>query len=88
MDAIAEGLDGCPPGVTAVFVEMGEHFHVLLAAPQAGSPPGTLVPGGDDPFLTHLGRHLDRAEAVDLGVAFALESGVALVRPHLQDPLD
>ncbi|WP_233489353.1 DUF3427 domain-containing protein [Rhodovulum sp. 12E13] len=88
MAAIAEQLDGCPPGATPFIVQTGGHFHLRLGATDSGHPPGRLVCGGGDPFLGHLVGHLDRAEAVDLAVAFALESGVALVRPYLQDLLD
>jgi superfamily II DNA or RNA helicase/HKD family nuclease/diadenosine tetraphosphate (Ap4A) HIT family hydrolase len=47
-----------------------------------------LVTGGpDDPLLQHLIGHLDRATAVDVAVAFTLESGVALLQPYLRDVL-
>ncbi|WP_024352066.1 DUF3427 domain-containing protein [Aurantimonas coralicida] len=47
-----------------------------------------LARGGDDHFFSHLIRHIANAMQVDLAVAFALVSGVEILRPHLQDLLD
>lgn len=48
----------------------------------------SLVTGGlEDPLLPHLVAHLDRATAVDIAVAFTLDSGVRLLQPHLRDVL-
>ncbi len=63
-----------------------------------GSPPPYLdtkfphgravVTGGvEDPLLPHLVAHLDRATAVDIAVAFTMDSGVRLLGPHLEDVL-
>ena len=48
-----------------------------------------LVSGGlEDPLLPHLIAGLDRATAVDIAVAFTLDSGVGLLQPYLRDVLD
>ncbi|WP_374393414.1 DUF3427 domain-containing protein [Tabrizicola sp.] len=63
------------------------HFTLELDEGPADAP-GLLIAGGDDPLLTHLIRHIDTAEAVDLAIAFALDSGVSLIFPWLEDLLD
>ncbi|MEP6494796.1 MAG: DUF3427 domain-containing protein [bacterium] len=60
------------------------------ATPWLGKTPHAraLVSGGsDDPLLPHLIAHFDQATAVDIAVAFTLESGVRLLQPHLNDLL-
>jgi superfamily II DNA or RNA helicase/HKD family nuclease len=47
-----------------------------------------LIKGGDDPFLPHLVRHMDGADACDIAVAFLLESGARCIVEHLKDFLD
>lgn len=47
----------------------------------------SLIAGGDDPLLPHLVRHIDDAVAVDIAVAFIMESGSRLLLPHLKDLL-
>lgn len=60
--------------------------------PSVGPTPGAgngLVTGGSaDPLLPHLLTLLDDAEAVDIAVAFAFESGVRLIEEHLRDVLE
>jgi diadenosine tetraphosphate (Ap4A) HIT family hydrolase len=46
-----------------------------------------LVCGGDDPLLSHLRAHIDRADAVDVAVAFTLENGLTQVLEHFRDLL-
>lgn len=46
-----------------------------------------LISGGEDPLLPHLVRHIDDAAAVDVAVAFIMESGARLLLPHLRDLL-
>lgn len=62
------------------------HFTLHLSQ-DAGETPGLLIAGGDDPLLSHLIRHIDAADTVDLAVAFALDSGVNLIFPWLEDLL-
>lgn len=61
-----------------------------LKAPVGLTPRGcSLVSGGsDDPLLPHLVELLDQATAVDIAVAFTMQSGVNLILPHLRDVLD
>jgi superfamily II DNA or RNA helicase/diadenosine tetraphosphate (Ap4A) HIT family hydrolase len=50
---------------------------------------GALLRGGDaDPLLPHLERQLAEATRFDVAVAFALNRGVDLLFPHLQDFLN
>ena len=39
-------------------------------------------------MIRHLTPHIDEADRVDIAVSFVMESGVRLLRPHLQDLLD
>jgi superfamily II DNA or RNA helicase/diadenosine tetraphosphate (Ap4A) HIT family hydrolase/HKD family nuclease len=50
--------------------------------------PRALIAGGEDALIQHLRPLIDQATAVDVVVAFALDSGVRLLQPHLQDLLD
>lgn len=66
-----------------------------LAPPESHAVPENLphqrplIRGGDvDPLLEHLRGHLDGARNVDIAVAFAMASGVDLLREHLRDVLD
>lgn len=56
----------------------------LAALPHAR----TLIAGGEDALIRHLIPHIDKAARVDVAVSFAMESGVRLLRPHLQELLD
>lgn len=47
-----------------------------------------LICGGDDPLLPHLKAHLDRANAVDIAVAFTLDSGLRYLIEHFRDLLE
>ena len=69
------------------------HFFIRLQTQPAVTPPGSrprvnrLIAGGSDPLLPHLIRQIDTAHKVDLAVAFALDSGVAMLEPYLDDLL-
>jgi len=52
-----------------------DHFHLREAS---GS---RLTTGGRDPLLPLLAERLDTAQSVDLAIAFAMDSGVALLNP-------
>ncbi|EKX57357.1 Helicase-related protein [Rhodobacter sp. AKP1] len=62
-----------------------EHGHFILREAQAG--PSRLATGADDPLLPLIAEGIDRADSVDLAVAFAMESGVKLVEPWFRDLL-
>lgn len=62
-----------------------EHGHFILREAQAG--PSRLATGADDPLLLLIAEGIDRADSVDLAVAFAMESGVQLVEPWFRDLL-
>ena len=47
-----------------------------------------LIAGNDDPLLPHILTLLDGAVAVDIVVAFVMESGVRQIIEHLRDLLD
>jgi superfamily II DNA or RNA helicase/HKD family nuclease/diadenosine tetraphosphate (Ap4A) HIT family hydrolase len=48
-----------------------------------------LIAGGEaTPLLKPLLEDMDRADRIDIAVAFVLRSGVELVEPHLRDALD
>jgi superfamily II DNA or RNA helicase/HKD family nuclease len=65
------------------------HFVLRIEEPPATTEkPGLLIVGGEDPLLAHLARHIDRSQEVDMAVAFALESGVNMLFPWLEDLLD
>lgn len=78
--ALQEGSPVLRPG------QRNGHF-VLHIDDGVAQDPGLLIAGGKDPLIAHLTRHIDRAEAVDLAVAFALDSGVSLIFPWLEDLL-
>ncbi|MCO6384917.1 DUF3427 domain-containing protein [Oceanicola sp. 502str15] len=62
-----------------------DHFHlkVLTDDPRRAR----LTTGGNDPLLPLLAERLDQAQSVDLAVAFAMDSGVALLEPWLRELL-
>lgn len=70
------------------------HFHIRIGGGLAAAPLSNLtcvnqlIAGGEDPLFEHLKRYIDGARHVDLAVAFAVDSGVALLEPYLQDLLD
>ncbi|ESQ75492.1 DUF3427 domain-containing protein [Asticcacaulis sp. AC402] len=47
-----------------------------------------LISGGDDALIRHLMPHIDRASSVDVAVSFTMESGIRILRSHLQDLLN
>lgn len=58
------------------------HFHFVIGKEDR------LTTGGSDPLLPLIGEHIDTATSVDLAVAFAMDSGVALLEPWLRELLD
>lgn len=52
------------------------------------TPPKHFVRGEADPLLPHLLTAIGRADQVDFSVAFIKQSGLDLLRGHLQDLLD
>ncbi|WP_172599919.1 DUF3427 domain-containing protein [Cereibacter sphaeroides] len=62
-----------------------EHGHFFLREAQTGL--SRLATGADDPLLPLIAEGIDRADSVDLAVAFAMESGVQLVEPWFRDLL-
>ena len=73
-------------GVRHVLPELANYLNTNVSlTPRARS----LVSGGaEDPLLPHLVELLDQASAVDIAVAFTMQSGVNLLLLHLQDVLD
>lgn len=59
------------------------HFHLKAAQTDAAR----LATGAGDPLLPLIARGIDRADSVDLAVAFAMESGVELIEPWFRDLL-
>lgn len=59
------------------------HFHLRLTTVTASR----LTTGGADPLLPLITHDIDKAEQVDLAVAFAMTSGVVLIEPWLRDLL-
>lgn len=74
-DALSRGASGFTASSTF------EHFHLREGAPTQ------LTTGGQDPLLPLLADKLDEAQSVDLAVAFAMDSGVALMEPWFRDLL-
>jgi HKD family nuclease/diadenosine tetraphosphate (Ap4A) HIT family hydrolase len=68
----------------------GELDGARVVLHSAALPHGSaLITGGsEDPLFQHLIGHLDRATAIDIAVAFTLDSGVGLLEPYLRDVLD
>lgn len=87
-------LLGAPdePQTSLTTAKVDGHFYLKIGLGNAGNPvPATsknrLISGGDDPLFEHLKRHIDGAKHVDLAVAFAVDSGVAMLEPYLEDLL-
>lgn len=60
----------------------------IVTTPNALPHQRSLIAGGEDALIRHLLPHIDQAVAVDLAVAFVLESGARLLQPHLQELLN
>jgi superfamily II DNA or RNA helicase/HKD family nuclease/diadenosine tetraphosphate (Ap4A) HIT family hydrolase len=72
------GVRGVIPGAS----------NYLAAQPRLDLPhKRALITGASDPLLPHLVAHIAHASAVDIGVAFAMRSGVTLLLEHLRDVL-
>ncbi|MFD0978399.1 DEAD/DEAH box helicase family protein [Tropicimonas aquimaris] len=74
-------------GASFTVDEIGGHLVFRIAARDGRIAP-RLVTGGQDPLFAHLVGHIDRSDHIDLAVAFALESGIALLQPYLSDLLE
>ncbi|WP_246039947.1 DUF3427 domain-containing protein [Sulfitobacter sabulilitoris] len=68
---------------TAGFVASSDHDHLHLREASGAS----LTTGGRDPLLPLLAERLDTAQSVDLAIAFAMDSGVALLEPWFRELL-
>ncbi|TDE33729.1 DUF3427 domain-containing protein [Antarcticimicrobium sediminis] len=65
-----------------------DHQHFHLREHEDTIQPARLTTGGNDPLLPLLTEQLDQAQSVDLAVAFAMDSGVALLEPWLRELLE
>ncbi|MGS4963648.1 MULTISPECIES: DUF3427 domain-containing protein [Marivita] len=68
---------------TAGFVAASDHDHFHLREASGAR----LTTGGRDPLLPLLAERLDAAQSVDLAIAFAMDSGVALLEPWFRELL-
>lgn len=68
---------------TAGFVASSDHDHFHLREASGAR----LTTGGRDPLLPLLAERLDTAQSVDLAIAFAMDSGVALLEPWFRELL-
>ncbi|WP_420768115.1 DUF3427 domain-containing protein [Roseovarius sp. S4756] len=68
---------------TAGFVASSDHGHFHLREASGAR----LTTGGRDPLLPLLAERLDTAQSVDLAIAFAMDSGVALLEPWFRELL-
>ena len=68
---------------TSGFVASSAHDHFHLRAGNGAR----LTTGGPDPLLPLLAECLDMAVSVDLAIAFAMDSGVALLEPWFRELL-
>lgn len=94
MGEIAGALgDASEMALALVTDSVDGHFFIRLRAQPAFNAPisqpriNRLIAGGRDPLLPHLIRQIDTSQRVDLAVAFALDSGVAMLEPYLDDLL-
>ncbi|WP_108258122.1 DEAD/DEAH box helicase family protein [Mangrovicoccus ximenensis] len=82
---IGEVLTAGAQGIAASSVH--GHFHLRPIDGSAGAAT-RLTTGGADPLLPLVTRDIDRAERVDLAVAFAMRSGVSLLKPWFEELLE
>lgn len=68
---------------TSGFIASSAHDHFHLRAGNSAR----LTTGGRDPLLPLLAECLDKSHSVDLAIAFAMDSGVALIEPWFRDLL-
>lgn len=86
-------MDDPRGGVRHVIPAKGNYLKGPPNAPSLVSLASTphsraLIAGSEDGLIRHLLPHIDEAEAVDVAVSFVMESGIRLLRPHLQELLD
>ncbi|MBU6387177.1 MAG: DEAD/DEAH box helicase family protein, partial [Planctomycetes bacterium] len=75
------------PQLANYLAEQTPEFHVNRASPSTNAP-NHFTRGEIDPLLPHLKSAIDRAAQVDFCVAFIKQSGLDLLRGHLQDLLE
>jgi superfamily II DNA or RNA helicase/diadenosine tetraphosphate (Ap4A) HIT family hydrolase len=79
-------------GVRHVIPAKANYLLQAAGSKEKENPPPhlkSLIRGGEeDPLFPHLIAHLDDAKAVDIAVAFTMESGVRMISEHLRDVLD
>lgn len=76
------------PAVLRAHSMRGHFVLEIVDENEVTAPPATLITGGADHLFDTLVHHINGSRAVDLAVAFALESGVAMLEPYLEDLLD
>jgi HKD family nuclease len=75
-------------GVRHVIPTLGNYLRTRQKGTDSAPHARALIRGDShDPLIEHLLAHLDHAIAVDLAVAFILESGVRRLEGHLRDVL-
>lgn len=77
--ALSQGISG--------LVASSDHDHFHLKTSETVTQPTRLTTGGNDPLFPLLAERFDQAQSVDLAVAFAMDSGVALLEPWLRELL-
>jgi superfamily II DNA or RNA helicase/diadenosine tetraphosphate (Ap4A) HIT family hydrolase len=75
------------PQLANYLAEQTPEFHVNRTTPSTNAP-NHFTRGEIDPLLPHLKAAMGRAAQVDFSVAFIKQSGVDLLRGHLQDLLE
>lgn len=75
------------PQLANYLAEQTPEFHVNKTTPSTNTP-NHFTRGEIDPLLPHLKAAMGRAAQVDFSVAFIKQSGVDLLRGHLQDLLE
>lgn len=61
-----------------------EHVWFNCLLQRKALPVRQLIPGGEHPFLPHLCREIQRADEVDVAVAFTKITGLRLILPDLE----
>jgi superfamily II DNA or RNA helicase/HKD family nuclease/diadenosine tetraphosphate (Ap4A) HIT family hydrolase len=75
-------------GVRHVIPAKANYIYQSETLEKPGRPNRAIVTGGDDPLLPHLTSNFKGAKGLDIGVAFTLQSGIKLLRPHLIELLE
>jgi superfamily II DNA or RNA helicase len=65
------------------------HFYFKLVDKNAAVPHGNeLICGGNNHLIDHLVNEIEKSLTIDIAVAFAMQSGIKLLMPHLKDLID